>query len=82
MLDNSVVQDPELSLKEKGLYAFLTSYCDNLSRSTTISVNRIAAENGISVSTAKRLLDLLVERKVIVRHRRKKYESWTTTLLK
>lgn len=82
ILDNTVVQDPELSLKEKGMYAFLISYCDNVTRSTTISVNRIAAECNVSVSTAKRLLDILIEHNVIRRTRRKKHESWVTTLLK
>lgn len=81
-ISNNVVRDPNIPLKEKGLYVLLASYANNDTGETTISVNRMAAETGLNPSSVRRNLDRLIEMNLIRRIRRGKNESWITKLLR
>lgn len=81
MVSNTVIRDPELSLREKAMYAYLSSYA-NSNNELTVSINRIASECGITPSTVKRILEQLKEKNVITRVRRDIKQSFKTILLK
>jgi predicted transcriptional regulator len=81
-VDNGVIRDPSLSLKEKGLYVYLKSYADNDTQETTVGINRIAAECNLTASSVKRCLESLKNLGFIKRTKRRRYESSITTLLK
>lgn len=67
MVTKAVLADPELSMKEKGLYAYLTSYADSATNELMVSVNRMCAELGITQATVKRSLKILEEKNIIKR---------------
>lgn len=67
MVSRSVMTDPELSIREKALYAYLTSYANSISNELTVSVNRMAAECGVTQSTIKRSLKVLEDKGIIQR---------------
>lgn len=81
MVSNTVIRDPEISLREKAVYAYLSSYA-NANNELTVSVNRIASECGITQSTVKRILEQLKEKNIILRIRRDSKQSYKTILLK
>lgn len=78
----TVIRDPMITLSEKALYSYLATYADKDSNETIVSINRIASETNVSVSTVKRNLDKLCELGIISRTRRGKNETWVTRLLK
>jgi DNA-binding MarR family transcriptional regulator len=82
MVSKAVMQDPNISLRDKGLYAYLSTYADKDDSDMTISVNRISAECGITTSTVKRILEDLIKKKVIQRVRRGDGLTAVTSLLK
>jgi DNA-binding MarR family transcriptional regulator len=81
-ISNNVVRDPNIPLREKGLYVLLASYANNDTGETTVSVRKMADECGVDQSSVRRTLDKLISMGLIRRTRRGKNESWITTLLK
>lgn len=81
-VSTDIIRDPSISATEKAVYAYLCCYADKHTHETFVSVNKIATENNISVSTVKRALEKLMKKNVIIRNRRGKNESWITKLLK
>jgi DNA-binding MarR family transcriptional regulator len=78
----AVMADPELSMKEKGLYAYLATYADGTTNELRVSVNRMCAELGVTQATIKRSLKLLEERGVIKRINTGVLQTRRTILLK
>ena len=68
-VSNTVLRDPEFSLGEKALYSYLCTYADSNSNELFVSVNKMASECGIGVSTIKRYLQTLENKNVILRIR-------------
>lgn len=81
-VSKTVMADPELSLKDKGLYAYLATYADSETNELTVSVNRMAAECGIDQSTVKRSLKILETKQIIQRISTGLHSSRKTILLK
>lgn len=81
MVSSSVVRDPNISLRDKGLYAYLASYADS-DNTLTVSVNRAASECDVDPSTVRRILDQLKKAGVIVRETRGAGQSFKTILNK
>lgn len=81
IVSNDIIRNPELTLREKGMYAHLSTYADASTGTLTVSINRIASECGIAHSTAKRILKKLVEKGVVKREYRSRHETHLTTLL-
>lgn len=67
MVTKAVMTDPELTTREKAVYAYLATYADGISNDLTVSVNRMAAELGVTPSTVKRSLRILEQKKIIER---------------
>ena len=82
MVSSTVVRDPNISLRDKGLYAYLASYADPVHNTLTVSVNRAAAECDVAPSTIKRILDQLKKEGVIIRESRGSGESFKTIINK
>ena len=81
-VSNTVLRDPELSLGEKALYSYLSTYADSHTDELFVSVNRIAAEMNIGQSTVKRHLHTLEKKGVILRLKRGHGMSSITKLMK
>jgi DNA-binding MarR family transcriptional regulator len=81
IVSNTVMRDPEISLGEKSLYAYLSTYADTDNR-LFVSVSKMADECGIGQSTVKRYLSTLEEKKIISRISRGHKISKITILLK
>ena len=81
MVSNTVMRNPDLSLREKGIYAYLATY-SNTDNELTVSINRMAAECGVTPSTIKRIIESLKEKGVIMREIRGNSLSYRTVLLK
>lgn len=81
MVSSNVVRDPAISLRDKGLYAYLCSYAD-VNNTLTVSVNRAAAECDVDPSTIRRILDQLKKDGVIVRESRGSGQSFKTIINK
>lgn len=81
-VSNNVVRNPDIPLREKGLYLLLASYAHNETGETTVSVSKMSDECGLDQSSVRRTLDSLINLGLIKRTRRGKNESWITTLLK
>ena len=81
-VSKAVMQDPNISLRDKGLYAYLSTYADKNNSATIVSVNRMAAECGVTTSTVKRILEDLIERGIVKRIRRGDGQTAVTSLLK
>jgi predicted transcriptional regulator len=81
-VSNEVIRDPNISLKDKGLYAYLASYADSKTNELTVSVNRIASECGTTIATVKRAIKELQELGVIQREYRGKGATRKTVLMK
>lgn len=82
MVPKSVMISPDLTLREKGLYAYLATYADAHTRECTVGVNKIAAECDITTSTVKRCLKILEEKQYIKRFNRGFNKTRITVLLK
>jgi predicted transcriptional regulator len=67
MVSRLVMTDPELSVRDKALYAYLASYADSQSNELKVSVDRMAAECGVTQATVKRSLKVLEDRQIIKR---------------
>lgn len=78
----NVLRDPDLTLKDKGLYAYLSTYADSVENELTVSVNRIAAECGTTPSTVKRSIEALTAKGIIKRIRKGKNMPMKTVLIK
>lgn len=81
MISRDVIRDPEISLREKAIYAYLSSYADQ-DNELHVSLNRIAAECNVDKSTVKRIFNILKEKGIIVRERRGVGQSYRTILIK
>jgi len=81
MVSSNVVRDPNISLRDKGLYAYLVSYA-GIDNTLTVSVNRAAAECNVDPSTIRRILDQLKKDGVIIREKRNLGQSYLTTIKK
>lgn len=81
MVSSSVVRDPAISLRDKGLYAYLASYA-GVDNTITVSVNRAASECDVDPSTIRRILEKLKKNGIIVREIRTTGQSYKTTLIK
>lgn len=78
----NVLRDPDLTLKDKGLYAYLSTYADSVENQLTVSVNKIAAECGTTPSTVKRSIETLKSKGIIQRVRSGKNAPMKTILLR
>ena len=81
-VSNIAMRDPELSLQEKALYAYLSTYINHSTNETNVSVSRMASECSVSEATIKRSLALLELKGYISREYREYGKSRITTLLK
>jgi DNA-binding MarR family transcriptional regulator len=81
MVSNTVLRDPDISLGEKALYSYLSTYADK-NNELFVSVTKIADECGIGYSTALRHLKNLEKIGVISRKSRGFNQSKTISLLK
>lgn len=81
MVSNTVLRDPEVNLQEKALYAYLSTYADSKGE-LFVSVNKIASECKIGVSTVKRYIHSLEKRGIVTRVSRGYGMSKITKLLK
>ncbi len=81
IVSSSVVRDPSISLRDKGLYAYLASYADT-DNTLTVSVNKAASECNVDVSTIRRIISQLKKDGIIIREFRKTGESYKTILNK
>lgn len=82
MVSNTVIRDPELSLRDKAIYAYLSTYANSESNALTVGINRIAADCDIGHSTVKRALENLEKAGVIVRTHRGQGNTKLTILIK
>lgn len=82
IVSNTVLRDPELSLGEKALYAYLCTYADSKTDELFVSVSKISDECGIGQSTAKRYIAHLEKKEIIKRVSRGYKVSKITILLK
>jgi predicted transcriptional regulator len=82
MVSNTVIRDPELSLRDKAIYAYLSTYANSETNSLTVGINRIAADCDIGHSTVKRALENLEKAGVIRRTHRGQGNTKLTILLK
>jgi DNA-binding MarR family transcriptional regulator len=78
----TVMTDPELSMKEKGLYAYLATYADSATNELRVSVNRMCAELGVTQATVKRSLKILEDKQIIKRINTGALQTRRTVLLK
>ena len=82
MVSNTVIRDPDLSLKEKAIYSYLSTYADGTTNECTVGIDRIAAECGVDHSTIKRSLKKLKEKGIIIRISRGMNNTAITILIK
>jgi DNA-binding MarR family transcriptional regulator len=81
IVSNTVMRDPDISLGEKSLYAYLSTYA-NGDNELFVSVSKIADECNIGQSTVKRYLSNLEKKKIISRISRGHKMTKLTILLK
>lgn len=81
LVSSLVMRDPNISLREKGLYAYLSTYADS-NNILTVSINRAASECDVDPSTIRRILDHLKKSGVIIREIRTAGQSYKTILNK
>jgi len=82
MVSNIVIRDASLSLRDKAIYAHLCTYANAYTNEVTVSVNKIADECGINISTVKRALESLESKRIISRLYRGQALTRLTILLK
>jgi predicted transcriptional regulator len=81
-VSSEVMRDPELSLKDKGLYAYLCTFANSQSNELIVSVYRMADECGASPSTIKRSIETLQSKGIITREFMGKGKTRKTIILK
>jgi DNA-binding MarR family transcriptional regulator len=81
-VSNEVMRNPELSLKDKGLYAYLCTFAGSETNELIVSVYRMADECGTSPSSIKRSIDTLVSMGIIDRLFMGKGNTRKTIILK
>lgn len=81
-VSSDVVRNPNISLRDKGLYAYLCSYASSIDDGLTVGVNKAAAECNVDPSTIRRILDQLKKDGVIIREKRNLGQSYLTTIKK
>jgi DNA-binding MarR family transcriptional regulator len=81
IVSNTVMRDPDISLGEKSLYAYLSTYAD-ANNQLFVSVNKMADECGVGQSTVKRYLSNLEKKQIISRISRGHKVTKVTILLK
>lgn len=81
-VSNEVMRDPELSLKDKGLYAYLCTFAGSQTNELIVSVYRMADECGTSPSTIKRSIETLQSKGIIDREYMGKGKTRKTIILK
>jgi len=81
MVSNTVIRDPDISLKEKAVYAYLSTYA-NIDNELTVGMDRMAAECGVDQSTIGRAIKSLKEKGIIERISRGMTNTSITILLK
>jgi len=81
-VSSEVMRDPELSLKDKGLYAYLCTFAGNQTNELIGSVYRMADECGTSPSTIKRSIETLQSKGIIDRVYMGKGKTRKTIILK
>ena len=82
MVGDEVMRDPEVSLRAKGLYSYLSIFSDKTTNELFVGITKMAAETGLSHSTIKRLLEELQEKRIIYRYSKGKGLTKVTVLLK
>jgi predicted transcriptional regulator len=82
MVSNTVIRDPDISLRDKAIYAYLSSFANNKTNHLTVGIDRIASECGVDQSTVKRSLLSLKNKGVISRTSRGINKTSVTILLK
>lgn len=82
MTSKSVMADPTLTLRDKALYAYLSTYADGVTNELTVSVNRMCAELGVTQATVKRSLKVLEQKQIIKRINIGALQTRRTILLK
>lgn len=81
-VSNDVMRDPELSLKDKGLYAYLCTFAGSQTNELIVSIYRMADECGTSPSTIKRSIETLQSKGIIDRLFMGKGKTRKTVILK
>lgn len=81
MVSNTVIRDPDISLKEKAVYAYLATYA-NVHNELTVGMDRMAAECGVDQSTIGRAIKSLKDKGIISRISRGLSNTSVTILLK
>ena len=82
MVSVDVMRDASLSLVEKAIYAYLATFADKDTNELYVSVNTIATECNIGVSTVHKYMNQLLKKGIIDRKYRGYNNSKTTILLK
>jgi biotin operon repressor len=82
MVSVTVMRNPELTLGEKALYAHLSTYADSKTNQLYVSINKMASECGVGVSTVNRTMKSLEKKGIIIRKARGFRMSKITILLK
>lgn len=77
-----VMRDPNISLIDKAIYAYLCTFADNETDELFVGVKTIANECNVSESTVKRSLISLQKHGVIKRTSREFGKTILTTILK
>ena len=81
-VSNEVMRDPEMSLKDKGLYAYLCTFAGSQTNELIVSIYRMADECGTSTSSIKRSIDTLQSKGIINRLFMGKGNTRKTIILK
>ena len=81
LVSSDILRNPDISLREKGLYAYLATYADSKGE-ITASINKMTTECGITQSTVKRTLEKLKKKNIIAREFRGIGTSFKTILIK
>ena len=81
-VSSEVMRDPELSLKDKGLYAYLCTFAGSQTNELIVSVYRMADECGTSPSSIKRSIETLQSKGIIDRVYMGKGKTRKTIILK
>jgi DNA-binding MarR family transcriptional regulator len=66
IVHTEVIQDPNLSLRAKGVYALLATYADK-QRTCYPAISTLAELSGVSRRTIERILKELEEKKYVTR---------------
>jgi DNA-binding Lrp family transcriptional regulator len=78
----TVMRDPTISLRDKALYAYLSTFADSRNNQLRVSVYKMAAELNVSKITVIRSLKALEDSNIIKRMSIGKGKSKVTILLK